>query len=64
MSSTTNERLIGRQQIADYLQRSTSTVDRLRREAALPVYPVGGILEAQTADLDRWIKWQKESTNG
>ena len=57
------ERLVGRQAIADYLQRSTTTVDKLRETQGLPAYHIGGIVEARTNELDDWLDWQRGLCN-
>lgn len=51
-----NDRLIGRQAIADYLKRSVSTVDRWMRSGYLPTYRVGTTIEASITELNAWIR--------
>jgi hypothetical protein len=57
-----SKRLIGLKAIAEYLQRSERTVCRYVAQYELPVERVGGLLEADSAELEKWRQGEHKNS--
>ncbi|RKX64478.1 MAG: DNA-binding protein [Thermodesulfobacteriota bacterium] len=55
------ERWLTLEQIAEYLQMSTSSIYKMAQKGKIPAYKVGRQWRFRKEEIDRWIKSQKQS---
>jgi len=59
--NNTMERWLTLEQIAEYLQMSTSSIYKMAQKGKIPAYKVGRQWRFRKEEIDRWIKSQKQS---
>jgi len=56
---STMEKWVTLEQIAEYLQMSTSSIYKMAQAGKIPAYKVGRQWRFKKEEIDRWIKKQK-----
>ncbi len=67
--NNTMERWLTLEQIAEYLQMSTSSIYKMAQKGKIPAYKVGRQWRFRKEEIDKWIEKQKpkntvKNTNG